>query len=83
MVKNQDAELFHLVWVVQCVFKLKNVRNLRRSNIWHIIFLLAMLTGLLAYKYDKDNEKLMRYLWVIACIVWIINVISDVINLIG
>ena len=46
-------------------------------------FLLAMLTGLLAYKYDKDNEKLMRYLWVIACIMWIINVISDVINLIG
>ena len=46
-------------------------------------FLLAMLTGLLAYKYDKDNEKLMRYLWVIACIVWIINVISDVIKMIG
>ena len=46
-------------------------------------FLLAMLTGLLAYKYDKDNEKLMRYLWVIACIILVINVIGDVIKMIG
>ena len=46
-------------------------------------FLLAMLTGLLAYKYDKDNEKFLRYLWIFNCILWIINTINDVVLMIG
>ena len=46
-------------------------------------FLLAMLTGLLAVKYDEPNERFLRYLWILACIIWVINVISDVIKIIG
>ena len=64
---------------------MKNARFIGRREKSYMThhFLLAMLTGLLAYKYDKDNEKLMRYLWVIACVIWIMNVISDVIRMIG
>ena len=46
-------------------------------------FLLAMLTGLLAVKFDEPNERFLRYLWILACIIWVINVISDVIKMIG
>ena len=41
--------------------------------------LLAMLSGLLASKYDKQDEKFLRYLWIFSCMSWIINVIGDVI----
>ena len=45
--------------------------------------LLVMVTGLLAVKYDEPNERFLRYLWILACIIWVINVISDVIKMIG
>ena len=41
--------------------------------------LLAMLSGLLALKYDKKDENFIRYLWIFSCILWIIKVIRDVI----
>ena len=45
--------------------------------------LLAMLSGLLALKYDKQNEKNLRYLWIFNCILWTINTIKDVVLMIG
>ena len=45
--------------------------------------LLVMVTGLLEVKYDEPNERFLRYLWILACIIWVINVISDVIKMIG
>ena len=45
--------------------------------------LLAMVTGLLAIKYDEPNERFLRYLWTLNCILLVINVISDVIKMIG
>ena len=41
--------------------------------------LLAMLSGLLALKYDKKDEKFLRYIWIFICILWIIKVIRGVI----
>ena len=40
--------------------------------------LLAMLSGLLALKYDKKDEKFLRYIWIFSCILWIIKVIRGV-----
>ena len=41
--------------------------------------LVAMLSGLLALKYDKKDEKFLRYIWIFNCILWIIKVIRGVI----
>lgn len=41
--------------------------------------LLAMLSGLLALNYNKQNEKFLRYLWIFNCILWIIKTINDVV----
>ena len=45
--------------------------------------LLAMLSGLLALKYDNKDENFMRYLWIFNCMLWTIKTINDVILIVG
>lgn len=43
-------------------------------------FLLAGMSGLLAY-YNKEDDKFLFWLWIVNCGMWSINFISDIVRL--
>jgi hypothetical protein len=45
-------------------------------------FLLAAMSGLLAFHNKDENKHLLFLLWIINCCMWTVNLISDVVKLI-